>query len=134
MPKILLVEDNQAAVVKIEEGSMRCDLNISLSNTEKLGTKVEVKNIGSISNVADSVLYEIKRQEKLLNEGIVLKEETRRWDDKTSSTILMRVKETGNDYRYFPEPDIPKVIIDDEWINNIKKEIPMLPNELKEKY
>ena len=120
--------------VKIEEGSMRCDLNISLSNTEKLGTKVEVKNIGSISNVADSVLYEIKRQEKLLNEGIVLKEETRRWDDKTSSTILMRVKETGNDYRYFPEPDIPKVIIDDEWINNIKKEIPMLPNELKEKY
>lgn len=120
--------------VKIEEGSMRCDLNISLSNTEKLGTKVEVKNIGSISNVADSVLYEIKRQEKLLNEGIVLKEETRRWDDKTSSTILMRVKETGNDYRYFPEPDIPKVIIDDQWINNIKKEIPMLPNELKEKY
>lgn len=120
--------------VKIEEGSMRCDLNISLSNTEKLGTKVEVKNIGSISNVADSVLYEIKRQEKLLNEGIVLKEETRRWDDKTSSTILMRVKETGNDYRYFPEPDIPKVIIDDQWINNIKKEIPMLPKELKEKY
>lgn len=120
--------------VKIEEGSMRCDLNISLSNTEKLGTKVEVKNIGSISNVADSVLYEIKRQEKLLNEGIVLKEETRRWDDKTSSTILMRVKETGNDYRYFPEPDMAYIELTDEEISGTLKSLPILPNQLRNKY
>ena len=120
--------------VKIEEGSMRCDLNISLSDTDKLGTKVEVKNIGSITAVKESILYEIERQTKLLNEGIILKEETRRWDDKTKSTILMRVKETGNDYRYFPEPDIPKIIVSDEWIDSIKKTIPMLPNELKKKY
>ena len=120
--------------VKIEEGSMRCDLNISLSETDELGTKVEIKNIGSISAVAQSILYEIKRQTKLIEEGIKISEETRRWDDKTNTTILMRKKETGNDYRYFPEPDIPKIIIDDEWIECIKKTIPMLPNELKEKY
>ena len=120
--------------VKIEEGSMRCDLNISLSETEVLGTKAEIKNIGSISNVGESVLYEIKRQTELLEKGIVLKEETRRYDDKTKTTILMRVKETGNDYRYFPEPDIPMIIINDEWIESIKNTIPMLPNEIKEKY
>jgi len=120
--------------VKIEEGSMRCDLNISLSDTDKLGTKIEIKNIGSISAVRDSILYEIERQTKLIEDGIAIKEETRRWDDKSKKTILMRVKETGNDYRYFPEPDIPRVIISDEWIESIKKEIPMLPNELKNKY
>ena len=120
--------------VKIEEGSMRCDLNISLSDSDKLGTKVEVKNIGSISAVKDSILYEIERQTKLINEGVVLKEETRRWDDKTGSTILMRVKETGNDYRYFPEPDIPKVILDDNWIESIRKTIPKLPSELRSMY
>ena len=120
--------------VKIEEGSMRCEPNISLSDSDKLGTKVEVKNIGSISAVRESILYEIERQTKLINSGEVLKEQTRRWDDKTKSTILMRVKETGNDYRYFPEPDIPKVIVDDEWIESIRKTIPMLPNELKAKY
>ncbi len=120
--------------VKIEEGSMRCEPNISLSDSDKLGTKVEVKNIGSISAVRESILYEIERQTELLNEGKVLKEETRRWDDKTKTTILMRVKETGNDYRYFPEPDIPKVVLSDEWIESIRKTIPMLPNELKSKY
>ena len=115
--------------VKIEEGSMRCDLNISLSDT-----KIEVKNIGSISAVKDSILYEIERQTKLINDGVVLTPETRRWDDKTGTTILMRKKETGNDYRYFPEPDIPMVIVDDNWIESIKKTIPMLPNELRIKY
>ncbi len=120
--------------VKIEEGSMRCEPNISLSENDKLGTKVEVKNIGSISAVRDSILYEIDRQSKLINDGKTLKEETRRWDDKTKTTILMRVKETGNDYRYFPEPDIPKVVVSEEWIESIRKEIPMLPNELRDKY
>jgi aspartyl-tRNA(Asn)/glutamyl-tRNA(Gln) amidotransferase subunit B len=93
--------------VKIEEGSMRCDLNISLSDSDVLGVKSEIKNIGSISNVASAVLYEIKRQSELLNNGVTLREETRKYDEKTNTTLLMRVKETGNDYRYFPEPDIP---------------------------
>ena len=120
--------------VKIEEGSMRCELNISLSDTDKLGTKVEVKNIGSINAVKESALYEIERQTNLINNGELVKGETRRWDDKTKTTIFMRKKEVGNDYRYFPEPDIPRVIVSDEWIENIRKTIPMLPNELKEKY
>ena len=120
--------------VKIEEGSMRCEPNISLSDSNKFGTKVEIKNIGSISAVKESILYEIERQTKIINEGKKVREETRRWDDKTKTTILMRVKETGNDYRYFPEPDIPKVIVNDEWIESIRKTIPMLPNELKAKY
>ena len=87
--------------VKIEEGSMRCDTNISLApqNAEKLGTKIEIKNIGSVSNVGISLEYEIKRQKELLENGTILKEETRRFDDNTNSTILLRVKETGNDYR-----------------------------------
>ena len=120
--------------VKIEEGSMRCELNISLSETKELGTKVEVKNIGSISAVKESALYEIDRQTKILNDGLLVQGETRRWDDKTKSTIFMRKKEVGNDYRYFPEPDIPKIDVTEEWIESIKKTIPMLPNELKEKY
>ena len=87
---------------KIEEGSMRCDVNVSISKTDKLGTKIEVKNIGSISNVGIAIEKEIIRQKELLEKGEVLKEETRRFDDKINQTILMRVKETGNDYRYFP--------------------------------
>ena len=122
--------------VKIEEGSMRCDANISLKEEkeEKLGTKIEVKNIGSISNVGTSILYEMKRQEKMLKEGKILKEETRRFDDKTETTILMRVKETGNDYRYFPEPDLPYIYLTDEEIKNVEENLPVLPSNLRIKY
>ena len=120
--------------VKIEEGSMRCDVNVSVSDTDELGTKVEVKNIGSISNVGVAIDYEIQRQEELLANGEVIIEQTRRFDDKSKTTVLMRYKETGNDYRYFPEPDIPYVYIDDEWIEQIKKEMPVLTDELKDKY
>ena len=122
--------------VKIEEGSMRCDANISLkeSDSDILGTKVEIKNIGSISNVASSIAYEIKRQKEVINKGEKIIAETRKFDEKNSSTVLMRVKETGNDYRYFPEPDIPYVILDEEWIDKIKKEMPVLPDKLRESY
>ncbi len=120
--------------VKIEEGSMRCDVNVSVSDTEKLGTKCEVKNIGSISNVGVAIDYEIKRQIELIKNGEVIVEQTRRFDDKTKTTQLMRYKETGNDYRYFPEPDIPCVEIDDEWLEKIKNDMPILTDELKDKY
>lgn len=122
--------------VKIEEGSMRCDTNVSLKeeNSSVLGTKVEIKNIGSISNVNKSIDYEIKRQSKLLEEGNTIHEETRRYDDTLGQTVLMRSKETGNDYRYFPEPDIPYVILTEEEIEETRKNIPVLPNELKIKY
>lgn len=119
---------------KIEEGSMRCDCNVSVSKTEKLGTKIEIKNIGSISNVGLAIKYEEERQANLLEKGSVLKEETRRFDDKTSSTVLMRVKETGNDYRYFPEPDIPYVVLDDEYISSVKDNLPMLASERRKIY
>lgn len=119
---------------KIEEGSMRCDCNVSVSNTYDLGTKIEIKNIGSISNVGLAIDSEYVRQTELLTRGVVLKEETRRFDDKTNTTILMRVKETGNDYRYFPEPDIPYVVLTDEYIEQVRKSITMLPNERKDLY
>lgn len=120
--------------VKIEEGSMRCDVNISVSDNDTLGTKCEVKNIGSISNVKTAIDYEVSRQTELLKNGEIIKEQTRRYDDKTKTTILMRYKETGNDYRYFPEPDIPYFEITDEWLREIEKQMPILTDELKEKY
>ena len=120
--------------VKIEEGSMRCDVNVSVSDSDKLGTKCEVKNIGSISSVGLAIDYEIKRQEELIKKGEKIVEQTRRFDDKTKTTILMRYKETGNDYRYFPEPDIPFIYIDDEWLKEISDNMPILTDELKNKY
>ena len=119
---------------KIEEGSMRCEPNVSISKTDKLGTKVEVKNIGSISSVGEAIHYEVKRQTEILDRGEVLREETRRFDDKTKTTILMRVKETGNDYRYFPEPDIPYVHLTDEFIENSLKSLSRMPNERRKDY
>lgn len=121
---------------KMEEGSMRADANISLRKNESdpLGTKVEIKNIGSISNVKLSLEKEWERQAKMLDNNEYFKEQTRRFDDKKNDTVLMRVKETGNDYRYFPEPDIPFVYITDEMIENAKKKIPMLPDERKKVY
>ena len=113
---------------KIEEGSMRCEPNVSISKTDKFGTKVEVKNIGSIRNVGEAIEYEVKRQKEILDKGEILHEETRRFDDKTKTTILMRVKETGNDYRYFPEPDLPFVHLTDEFINNSLKGLPRMPD------
>ena len=119
---------------KIEEGSMRCDCNVSVSKTDKLNTKVEVKNIGSISNVGVAIKYEEERQIALYEKGETFKEQTRRFDDKTMSTILMRVKETGNDYRYFPEPDIPFVDLDDDYIKETKDNLPMSADERREVY
>ena len=121
---------------KMEEGSMRADANVSIRKNESdsFGTKAEIKNIGSISNVKLSIEKEIERQVKIYDEGKTFPPQTRRFDSKTNDTVLMRVKETGNDYRYFPEPDIPYVYITDEQIEKVKSTIPMLPDERKEKY
>jgi len=119
---------------KIEEGSMRCDANISISKSEILGTKIEIKNIGSITNVGYAIEYDAKRQEELLDAGITLKEETRRYDAKNNKTVLMRVKETGNDYRYLPEPDIPSFSLTDEYINQVISSLPTTPDQRREKY
>ena len=121
---------------KMEEGSMRADANVSIRKSidSSLGTKCEIKNIGSISNVKLAIEKEIERQSTLLDNGESFKEETRRFDDKLNDTILMRVKETGNDYRYFPEPDIPYIVLTDEMINSAISSLPMLPDERRKIY
>ena len=119
---------------KIEEGSMRCDVNISISKTAEWGTRAEIKNIGSISNVGRAIEREAIRQEELIENGKSVVFATYRYDEKEDKTIMMRVKEAGNDYRYFPEPDIPFVILDDEFIEDVRKSIPMLASERREKY
>lgn len=121
---------------KIEEGSMRADANVSVRKNESdpFGTKAEIKNIGSITNVGISIEKEIERQSKLYDNGETFKPQTRRYDDKIGDTVLMRVKETGNDYRYFPEPDIPFVYVTDEMIERVVATIPMLPDERRKVY
>ncbi|HET5849175.1 TPA: Asp-tRNA(Asn)/Glu-tRNA(Gln) amidotransferase GatCAB subunit B, partial [Streptococcus pneumoniae] len=95
--------------VKMEEGSMRVDANISLRpyGQEKFGTKTELKNLNSFSNVRKGLEYEVQRQAEILRSGGQIRQETRRYDEANKATILMRVKEGAADYRYFPEPDLP---------------------------
>lgn len=119
---------------KMEEGSMRCDVNVSVSKTDQLGTRTETKNIGSISSVGRAIVAESNRQIEELEKGNTIQEETRRFDEKQNQTILMRVKETGNDYRYFPEPDIPPYILEDRVIEKVKENMEVLPDTRREIY
>jgi aspartyl-tRNA(Asn)/glutamyl-tRNA(Gln) amidotransferase subunit B len=120
-----------------KKGQIRCDVNISISDDENtLGTKVEVKNVNSFGGVHDSIVYEIKRQSELKDadryDEVV--QETRRWDEESGTTISMRSKVDALDYKYFVEPNIPKFRITNEWIEEIRKSIPELPYERKDKY
>jgi len=120
-----------------KKGQVRCDVNISISDDENtLGTKVEIKNVNSFSAVHDSILYEIKRQSELKDAGKYdeVEQETRRYDDETGTTIRMRSKADAIDYKYFVEPNIPKFKISESWLEEIKKSIPELPYERKNKY
>ena len=114
---------------KMEEGSMRCDVNVSIApkGADHLGTKNEIKNINSISNIGKAVDYEVERQKKLLEAGDVVHQETRRFDDKTGTTILMRRKEGNVDYKFFPEPNIFPIRLDPKWIADIQAHMPELP-------
>lgn len=122
--------------VKMQEGSLRCDANISLRPVGKkeFGTKTELKNLNSFAFVKSGLEYEQKRQEKILLEGGEIQQQTRRYDEKTKETILMRIKEEADDYRYFPEPDLVPLYIDDAWKERIRKEIPELPDARKKRY
>lgn len=122
--------------VRMEEGSLRADANISIRpvGQKEFGTKTELKNLNSFAFVRDGIAYEEKRQAKVLDEGGVIEQETRRYDDKSKKSILMRVKGDADDYRFFPDPDIPPLHIDDEWIERIRKEIPELPDARKTRY
>ena len=119
---------------KIEEGSMRCDVNVSVSKTETLGTRTETKNVGSISSAGMVVLVEAKRQVEELERGNPIREETRRYDEKGNKTVLMRIKEVGNDYRYFPEPDIPFLVLEEDYIEKVKVNLEVLPDERRKRY
>ncbi|MBC7327232.1 Asp-tRNA(Asn)/Glu-tRNA(Gln) amidotransferase subunit GatB [bacterium] len=121
---------------KMEEGSLRCEPNISLYDleTDSWGTKVEIKNLGSIRAVGEALEYEINRQLKILQSGGTIVQETRGWSEERKETFSMRSKEEAHDYRYFPEPDIPPIIVDDEWLREIRERIPELPAEKEERF
>ncbi len=115
----------------MEEGSMRCDANISLrpKGETKLGTKAELKNMNSFKHVEKALEYEIERQTSALENGEKIVQETRLWDEKAGITKSMRSKEEAFEYRYFPDPDLVPLLINDEWIENVKKDVPELPKE-----
>ncbi|ABS20662.1 Asp-tRNA(Asn)/Glu-tRNA(Gln) amidotransferase subunit GatB [Bacillus cytotoxicus] len=121
---------------KMEEGSLRCDANISLRpvGQEKFGTKAELKNLNSFTYVQKGLEFEQARQEKELLSGGIIQQETRRYDEATKKTILMRVKEGSDDYRYFPEPDLVELYIDEEWKEQVRASIPELPDARKARY
>jgi aspartyl-tRNA(Asn)/glutamyl-tRNA(Gln) amidotransferase subunit B len=121
---------------KMEEGSLRCDANISLRpvGQEEFGTKAELKNLNSFNFVRKGLEHEEIRQAAVLRAGGVIGQETRRYDETSNSTILMRVKEGSDDYRYFPEPDLTDLYIDEDWKARIRAEIPELPDARKKRY
>ncbi|AYW50481.1 Asp-tRNA(Asn)/Glu-tRNA(Gln) amidotransferase subunit GatB [Tetragenococcus halophilus] len=122
--------------VKMEEGSLRCDANISLRplGQEEFGIKTELKNLNSLNFVRKGLAFEEKRQTKLLLSGGSLQQETRRFDEATGETVLMRVKEGSSDYRYFPEPDIPNFEIDNAWVDKIRDSLPEMPKDRRQRY
>ena len=121
---------------KMEEGSLRCDANISIRpiGQEEFGTKTELKNLNSFNFVRKGLEFEEKRQREVVSNGGVIDQETRRFDEATGATLLMRVKEGSDDYRYFPEPDLLDIYIDEEWKARIAAEIPELPDQRQKRY
>jgi aspartyl-tRNA(Asn)/glutamyl-tRNA(Gln) amidotransferase subunit B len=121
---------------KMEEGSLRCDANISIRpvGQEEFGTKTELKNLNSFNFVRKGLEFEEKRQREVVSNGGQIDQETRRFDEATGATLLMRVKEGSDDYRYFPEPDLLDIYIDEEWKARIAAEIPELPDQRQKRY
>ena len=120
----------------MEEGSLRCDGNISLRRRgeTKFGTKTELKNMNSFKNLHDGLTYEICRQAEVLEEGGIIYQETRHWDPSAKRTIVMRVKETADDYRLFPEPDLAPYDLSDEWIDSVRAKLPELPDQKAKRF
>jgi aspartyl-tRNA(Asn)/glutamyl-tRNA(Gln) amidotransferase subunit B len=120
----------------MEEGSMRCDANVSimLNDAKAYGKKVEVKNMNSIRNVQRAIDHEVDRQIALIERGDTILSETRTYDANTGKTHSMRTKEELNDYRYFPDPDLSPLVVSEEWLATIKESMPPLPRELQQKF
>jgi aspartyl-tRNA(Asn)/glutamyl-tRNA(Gln) amidotransferase subunit B len=120
----------------MEEGSLRCDANVSIRphGQTKLGTKAELKNINSFKNVRDAIEHEIARQTVLLDRGEAVVQETRLWDPDRGISASMRSKEQAHDYRYFPEPDLPPVVVDEAWLARAGAALPELPEARHARY
>ena len=131
-----LIQYLGASDCKLQEGSMRADVNLSVREvgTEKFGTRTEMKNLNSFKAITHAIEGERERQIELLEEGKKVIQETRRWDDNKESSHAMRSKEDAQDYRYFPEPDLVPIVIDDEWIEKIKKQQPEFRDEKLVRY
>ena len=120
----------------MEEGSLRCDANISIKpkGDSKLGVKVEVKNINSFRFLEKAIDFEIERQTKLIESGVKVTQETRSWDVASNRTFSMRSKEEAHDYRYFPEPDLPELRLSSDWIETVRDGLAELPEERKQRF
>jgi aspartyl-tRNA(Asn)/glutamyl-tRNA(Gln) amidotransferase subunit B len=120
----------------LEEGSFRCDANVSIRpmGEQKLGTRTELKNLNSFKHVEKAIVYEISRQQETLLDGGKIVQETRLWDPDKNKSTSMRGKEEAHDYRYFPDPDLLPLVIDTEWIQSIKKSLPELPDQKKKRF
>ena len=114
---------------------MRCDANISIMpvGSKEYGTRAEIKNLNSFKALERAIEYEVQRQKEILEDGGHVVQETRTWDDAQGMTFSMRSKEEAHDYRYFPEPDLAPIIIDDAWIEKAKSELPELPDAKKDR-
>ena len=126
----------ETSTANMEEGSFRCDANISIRpvGSEELGAKVEIKNVNSFRSVFRALKHEETRQRKLLESGQTIEQETRGWSDERGTTLSQRTKEYAADYRYFPEPDLPPILISRDWVKKIQTQIPELPSAKKERY
>ncbi len=131
-----ILEYLEVSDCKMQEGSLRCDVNLSVrpKGQTKFGTRTETKNLNSFKSIERSIKFEIDRQINEIENGGVIYQETRRWDDDKGYGYAMRSKEDANDYRYFPEPDLAPIVLSDEYIENIKNNLPELPHIKKERY
>ena len=120
----------------MEEGSFRCDANVSIRprGETRLGTRTELKNLNSFKHVEKALRYEIARQTEALLEGGTIVQETRLWDPEKNVSLSMRGKEEAHDYRYFPDPDLVPLVIDEDWIEAVRKELPELPAQRRERF
>lgn len=131
-----ILQYTEVSDCRMEEGSLRCDANISIRpvGQKEFGTKAEIKNLNSFAHVRSGLAHEEIRQAEVIRGGGVIQQETRRWDDNKKETILMRVKEGSEDYRYFPDPDLVDYHIDDEWKERVRATIPELPDARQARY
>lgn len=131
-----ILQYTEVSDVKMEQGSLRCDANVSIRpfGQEEFGTKTELKNMNSFRNVQLGLEYEVERQRQVVLAGGKITQETRRWDDAGRKTIVMRSKEEAHDYRYFPDPDLVRLQISNEWMEQVKATIPELPDARQARY